>query len=167
MRAGERRDAGALVLGLVDVVVRGGGGSDAGKRNGVGTRAGDEVEFAVAVAGDSGDVTANERVMLVLLFSDMTRCLLGIVSALKSELLVERVRAMLALSALVLMSLSLSGASEMLLSNAGASRGASGLEDDRLGGVKGEGVDVEEKGSTALHQHICEEWQGGCRTCPL
>ena len=57
LRAGEGRDASALVLGLV---VRGGGGSSADKRNGDETRAGNEVEFTVAVAGDRGDTTANE-----------------------------------------------------------------------------------------------------------
>lgn len=89
-------------------------------------------------------------VMLALLFSGMARRLLATVSALKLELPVERVHAVMAmwaallelllvLLALVLMSLLLSGALELLLSNCGASRGASEVEDDELGGVKGDG----------------------------
>ena len=59
LRAGEGLDASAQVLGLV--MRGGGGGSGADKRNGDETRAGNEVEFTVAVAGDSGDATTNER----------------------------------------------------------------------------------------------------------
>ena len=57
-RAGEGREAGALVLGLV---VHGGGGSDADKQNSDRMRAGNQVEFTVVVAGGSGDVTTNEQ----------------------------------------------------------------------------------------------------------